>query len=237
MAAREEPEAAPAVAASQPVCAALAGADPGALKAVAAVWAVNLTDAEGEARPYAGIAGDLAAKFALVRNRPAMSNPKAVALALTLISKHKLGTADVKLISAGYFTSFVEGDREMAPLRQLSNSIIAVIAIIEAVSIGYTEWPAILSFYAPAVEPAAEPEPSAKRFKPAMEDEHIAGDEESGRRVSRPSFQALGPAHRGARNATLQAWGDHRTVGPLPAVLHPYAGEALTPTRTRTSTA
>ena len=178
------------------------------------MWAVNLTDAEGEARPYAGIAVDLAAKFALVRNRPAMSNPKAVALALVLISKHKLGAADVKLISAGYFTSFVEGDREMAPLRQLSNSIIAVIAIIEAVNIGYTEWPAILSFYAPAVEPAAESEPSAKRHKPAGDEEHIAGDDESGRRVFRPSFQTLVPAHRGVRNAALQAWGDHRTVGP-----------------------
>ena len=106
------------------------------------MWAVNLTDAEGEARPYAGIAGDLAAKFALVRNRPAMSNPKAAALALTLISKHKLGSADVKLISAGYFTSFVEGDHEIAPLRQLSNSVIAIIAIIEAANMGCAEWPA-----------------------------------------------------------------------------------------------
>ena len=104
MAAREEPEAGPAASASQQVCAALAGSDPGALKAVAAVWAVSLTDAEGVARPYAGIARDQAAKFAWVRNRPAMSNPKAVALALDLISKHNLGSADVK--------------REMPPLRQ-----------------------------------------------------------------------------------------------------------------------
>ena len=99
----------------------------------------------------------------------------------------------------------------MAPLRQLSNSVIAVIAVIEAVIMGRTEWPAILSFYAPAVEPAAEPEPSAKRHKPAMEEEHIAGDDESGRRVFRPSFQALVPAHRGVRNAALQAWA---TTGP-----------------------
>ena len=127
MAARKDPAAlaAPCGCSQQPVCAALARADPGALKAVAAVWAVNLADAEGEARPYVGVAEDLAAKFALVRNRPAMSNPKAVALALALISKHNLGTADVKLISAGYLTSFIEGDREMAPLRQLSNSVIA----------------------------------------------------------------------------------------------------------------
>ena len=78
MAAREDPAApaAPAAAANQPVCAALAGADPGALKAVAAVWAVNLTDAEGVARPYAGIAGDLAAKFAWCATGPLCPTPR-----------------------------------------------------------------------------------------------------------------------------------------------------------------
>ena len=69
-----------------------------------------------------------------------MANHKAVAAALFLLSKHRLGAADIKLISAGYFTSFIEGDRKQEPLRRLSNGVIAVVAIIEAINQGYAEW-------------------------------------------------------------------------------------------------
>ena len=137
---------APAPAASQLVCQALASAEPAALRAVAAIWAVSLTDEEGDDQPLNDIAGSLGAKFALVHRRPAMANHKAVAAALSLLSKRRLGAADIKLISAGYFTSFIEGDHEQEPLRLLSNGVIAVVAIIEAINLGYAEWPAILSF-------------------------------------------------------------------------------------------
>ena len=123
-------------AANQLVCQALANADPTALRAVAAIWAVRLLDEAGEDRTRNDVAASLGAKFASVHWRPAMANHKAVAAALFLLSKHRLGAADIKFISAGYYTSFIEGDQEQEPLKLLSNGVIAVVAIIEAVNQG-----------------------------------------------------------------------------------------------------